>query len=104
MVLTFAAKRGMGVAPLGWSGRECATAWQVCDPPATESEQSPLPDVNRFDLPSFARSRARGATWRYSMTLVAILASVALALGASPAFAYVGPGAGLSLLGAFWAC
>ncbi|HEY7690273.1 MAG TPA: hypothetical protein VH835_16350 [Dongiaceae bacterium] len=31
--------------------------------------------------------------------------SVALAfmLGAAPAFAYVGPGAGLSLIGAFWA-
>lgn len=29
--------------------------------------------------------------------------SIAILAGAAPAFAYVGPGAGLSLIGAFWA-
>lgn len=35
--------------------------------------------------------------------IFATLLSVALFASAAPAFAYVGPGAGLSLIGAFWA-
>lgn len=39
------------------------------------------------------------------MSIVARVGVIAalVALSAGPAFAYVGPGAGLSLLGAFWA-
>ena len=36
------------------------------------------------------------------MTFLAMAATTVLALAATPAMAYVGPGAGLSLLGAFW--
>jgi membrane protein implicated in regulation of membrane protease activity len=36
------------------------------------------------------------------MKLLAIATATALMLTAAPAMAYVGPGAGLSLLGAFW--
>jgi len=36
------------------------------------------------------------------MKVVAIATTAALMLAAGPALAYVGPGAGLSLLGAFW--
>jgi membrane protein implicated in regulation of membrane protease activity len=36
------------------------------------------------------------------MTFVALAITTALSLAATPALAYVGPGAGLSLLGAFW--
>ena len=36
------------------------------------------------------------------MKFLAMTISAALALAATPALAYVGPGAGLSLLGAFW--
>lgn len=36
------------------------------------------------------------------MRYLAIAVAATLALGAMPAMAYVGPGAGLSLLGAFW--
>jgi membrane protein implicated in regulation of membrane protease activity len=36
------------------------------------------------------------------MKLLAVVAATALMLAAAPAMAYVGPGAGLSLLGAFW--
>jgi membrane protein implicated in regulation of membrane protease activity len=36
------------------------------------------------------------------MRFLAIAIITALTLGVSPAIAYVGPGAGLSLLGAFW--
>lgn len=35
-------------------------------------------------------------------SLVAGLAAAGLAFGAGPALAYIGPGAGLSLLGALW--
>jgi len=35
-------------------------------------------------------------------SLLAGLAAAGLAFGAAPAFAYIGPGAGLSLLGALW--
>ena len=35
-------------------------------------------------------------------SVVAALASAGLAFGAGPALAYIGPGAGLSLLGALW--
>lgn len=36
------------------------------------------------------------------MKLLVIATTTALTLAATPALAYVGPGAGLSLLGAFW--
>jgi len=36
------------------------------------------------------------------MKFLAVLAAAVLTLSALPALAYVGPGAGLSLLGAFW--
>jgi membrane protein implicated in regulation of membrane protease activity len=36
------------------------------------------------------------------MKFLAVLAVAVLTLSALPALAYVGPGAGLSLLGAFW--
>jgi membrane protein implicated in regulation of membrane protease activity len=36
------------------------------------------------------------------MKLLATVTATALMLAAAPAMAYVGPGAGLSLLGAFW--
>jgi membrane protein implicated in regulation of membrane protease activity len=36
------------------------------------------------------------------MKFLAIAITTALTLAATPAMAYVGPGAGLSLLGAFW--
>jgi membrane protein implicated in regulation of membrane protease activity len=36
------------------------------------------------------------------MTYLAMALTAALSLAATPALAYVGPGAGLSLLGAFW--
>ena len=36
------------------------------------------------------------------MTFLAMATITALTLAATPALAYVGPGAGLSLLGAFW--
>ena len=36
------------------------------------------------------------------MKLLAMTVTAALTLAATPALAYVGPGAGLSLLGAFW--
>lgn len=36
------------------------------------------------------------------MKILAVLATAVLTLSALPALAYVGPGAGLSLLGAFW--
>jgi membrane protein implicated in regulation of membrane protease activity len=36
------------------------------------------------------------------MKSLAIATTAALTLAATPALAYVGPGAGLSLLGAFW--
>lgn len=36
------------------------------------------------------------------MKFLAVLATAVLTLSALPALAYVGPGAGLSLLGAFW--
>jgi membrane protein implicated in regulation of membrane protease activity len=36
------------------------------------------------------------------MKLLVIATTTALTLAATPAMAYVGPGAGLSLLGAFW--
>lgn len=35
-------------------------------------------------------------------SVVAALAAAGLAFGATPALAYIGPGAGLSLLGALW--
>jgi membrane protein implicated in regulation of membrane protease activity len=35
-------------------------------------------------------------------SVLAALAAAGLAFGASPALAYIGPGAGLSLLGALW--
>lgn len=35
-------------------------------------------------------------------SVVAALAAAGLAFGAGPALAYIGPGAGLSLLGALW--
>lgn len=35
-------------------------------------------------------------------SVVAALAAAGLAYGAAPALAYIGPGAGLSLLGALW--
>lgn len=37
-----------------------------------------------------------------TFSLVAALAAAGLAFGAGPALAYIGPGAGLSLLGALW--
>jgi hypothetical protein len=36
------------------------------------------------------------------MKLLAMATTAAVTLAATPAMAYVGPGAGLSLLGAFW--
>ena len=36
------------------------------------------------------------------MKFLAVAITTALTLAATPAMAYVGPGAGLSLLGAFW--
>jgi membrane protein implicated in regulation of membrane protease activity len=36
------------------------------------------------------------------LSVLAALAAAGLAFGASPALAYIGPGAGLSLLGALW--
>jgi membrane protein implicated in regulation of membrane protease activity len=36
------------------------------------------------------------------MKLLALAITTALTLAATPAMAYIGPGAGLSLLGAFW--
>jgi membrane protein implicated in regulation of membrane protease activity len=36
------------------------------------------------------------------MKFLAMAVTIALTLAATPALAYVGPGAGLSLLGAFW--
>jgi membrane protein implicated in regulation of membrane protease activity len=39
---------------------------------------------------------------QYKFKVLAALAAAGLAFGASPALAYIGPGAGLSLLGALW--
>jgi membrane protein implicated in regulation of membrane protease activity len=41
-------------------------------------------------------------TVRRRMTAVAAMTAAGLAYGAGPALAYIGPGAGLSLLGALW--
>lgn len=39
---------------------------------------------------------------RVASGLLAVLAGAALFLGAEPAMAYIGPGAGISMLGALW--
>ena len=39
---------------------------------------------------------------RMASGLLAVLAGAALFLGADPAMAYIGPGAGISMLGALW--
>ena len=80
--------------------------WEFINPVRNDDGSSRLdPVLWNTDRSGLARAELSGAdrtTWRNLMKFLAMATTTVLTLAATPAMAYVGPGAGLSLLGAFW--